>query len=172
MKNLFLFIITFSLFYLISPQKCNPKTNCFKHNGHCINDKCECNYGYITILKPKSNKIIYCNYEQIENWIPFILEIFLPSIGHFYVGHIYFGISKLAVLLIPIITLSIGFCFALPIADAPLNLNTNLDKESFYLYIPIFITKACYQVIFYLYILDPFCYLFGFYKDGNGVPLI
>ena len=172
MKNLFLFIISFSLFYLISSQKCNPKTNCFRENGYCLNDKCECNYGYVTFLNKNSKKIIFCNYEQIQSWIPFILELFLPSFGHFYVGNTLNGIIKLCILLIPFIVLSIGFCFALPIADAPLNLNANLEKESFYLYIPIYVSKICYYVLFYCYFFEPLIYLFGFYKDGNGVPLI
>ena len=117
MKKLFLLIIFFYLFYLISSQNCNPRTNCRRRNGRCINDICECNYGFATFLKPNSKQIIYCNYEQIDNWVPFILEIFLPSTGHFYVGNFILGFSKFGLLLIPFITLSIGLCFIIPISD-------------------------------------------------------
>ncbi len=172
MKKLFLLIIFFYLFYLISSQNCNPRTNCRRRNGRCINDICECNYGFATFLKPNSKEIIYCNYEQIDNWVPFILEIFLPSTGHFYVGNFILGFSKFGLLLIPFITLSIGLCFIIPISEAPLDLNENLHKQSIFLYIPILIGNIFYFIIASLYIIDPLCYLFGFYKDGNGVPLI
>ena len=59
-------------------------SNCPIDNGKCINNICQCNYNYVTL----NYNGIYCNYKKTSKWIPFIFEIFSPSLGHFYIGKI------------------------------------------------------------------------------------
>ena len=73
-------------------------SNCPIDNGKCIKNKCECQNNYITF----NYNGIYCNYKKTSKWIPFILEIFFPSIGHFYLGKTYLGLIKLFFLIFPI----------------------------------------------------------------------
>jgi hypothetical protein len=41
---------------------------------------------------------IFCNYKKISQYTPIILEIFLPSFGHFAVGKYWMGLLKLSLL--------------------------------------------------------------------------
>ena len=91
-----LFIIL-SLFSFILPQECIIGKNCPYNQGTCIGTSCECLDGYRTRFDPRLPQEfqIYCNYQQKHHLIALVLEMFIPSVGHFYVGHIWLGIIKL-----------------------------------------------------------------------------
>lgn len=83
-------------------EACIDGVNCPLNQGACQGDICACSNGYWTLLDtniPMENQT-YCNYEKINSFAPFIMEVFLPSVGHFYVGKYYCGIIKLTLLII------------------------------------------------------------------------
>lgn len=92
-------ILIFSLFN-ISSEQCVLGGNCPLNQGECVNNACNCLSGFYTLLDPQlpPEQQTYCNYEQINVYAPVILELFLPSFGHFYTGKYYLGIAKLILL--------------------------------------------------------------------------
>jgi cyanate lyase len=94
-------ILIFSLFN-ISSEQCVLGGNCPLNQGECVNNACNCLSGFYTLLDPQlpPEQQTYCNYEQINVYAPVILELFLPSFGHFYTGKYYLGIAKLILLFI------------------------------------------------------------------------
>ncbi len=103
-KNFFIKIyLTFSLF-CFSLEQCVLGVNCPRNQGICVGDQCSCLNGFYSLLDVSlpPEKQVFCNYEQINVYIPLILEIFLPSIGHFYAGKYWMGLLKLFLLIIHI----------------------------------------------------------------------
>ena len=96
----FLFLILLNIGNISSV--CIPGDNCQYYSGYCKLDICECLYGYQTFITHQTNNPVYCNYKQTSKWIPFILEIFLPTVGLFYLGRYFHAIFKL-ILLLPLI---------------------------------------------------------------------
>lgn len=92
-------ILTFSLFN-VSFEQCVSGGNCPLNQGECVNNACNCLSGFYTLLDPQlpPEQQTYCNYEQINVYAPLILELFLPSFGHFYTGKYYLAIAKLILL--------------------------------------------------------------------------
>ena len=92
-------ILIFSLFNL-SFEQCVLGGNCPLNQGECVNNACNCLSGFYTLLDPQlpPGQQTYCNYEQINVYAPVILELFLPSVGHFYTGKYFLGIAKLILL--------------------------------------------------------------------------
>ena len=110
MKQYYIKIILISSLLIYSIQQqltCTLGQNCPLNQGMCVGDFCQCLDGFYSLLNPAllPEQQIYCNYEQINVYKPLILEIFLPSIGHFYVGKYWLGLIKL-ILLITYITCS------------------------------------------------------------------
>ena len=81
---------------------CIPGDNCPYYSGYCKLDICECLYGYQTFITHQINNPVYCNYKQTSKWIPFILELFLPTVGLFYLGRYFHAIFKL-ILFLPLV---------------------------------------------------------------------
>ena len=104
MKNFFMIYLAFSLFSF-SFEQCVLGGNCPRNQGICVGDQCSCLNGFYSLLDVSlpPEKLVFCNYEQINVYIPLILEIFLPSFGHFYVGKYWMGILKLLLLIIHIL---------------------------------------------------------------------
>lgn len=99
-KNLPLKILLFLSFFLLScgqaPQ-CVLGKNCPFNQGICATPNfCKCNEGFETLIDETllPGDQVYCNYEQMSQYTPIILEIFLPSIGHFVVGNFWIGAAK------------------------------------------------------------------------------
>ena len=145
--------------------------------------------------------ITYCNYEKYSRFYLLIFEFFLPSSGHFLAGKYCFGIFKLLLLFIPIFSCLIGFCFYYngegyqrakskridndytrengdPIEYHEQNDNNlhvanreqkNVDCS---VYLSTIITFVSLTLFLIMHIIDIICYLFGFYNDGYGVPLV
>ena len=78
---------------------CIPGDNCPYSTGFCKLDTCECLPGYTTFITDPNANQQFCNYKQTSKWIPFILELFLPTIGLFYLGRYFHGFIKLALFL-------------------------------------------------------------------------
>lgn len=104
-------ILLLSLFTLSLEQQCVLGKNCPLNQGMCVGDFCKCLDGFYSLLDPNllADQQIYCNYEQINVYIPLIMEIFLPSIGHFYTGKYWLGTLKLLLLITYISTSLILF---------------------------------------------------------------
>ena len=73
--------------------------NCPNDQGVCLmQNYCMCINGYHTLLDqnvPGASQT-YCNYKKISVYVPVILEIFFPSVGHFVVGKYWMGLIKLS----------------------------------------------------------------------------
>ena len=100
-KSYSLKILLFLSFFLFSygqaPQ-CILGKNCPYNQGVCATPNfCKCNEGFETLIDETAlpGQQIYCNYEQMSQYMPIILEAFLPSMGHFVAGNIWLGIGKL-----------------------------------------------------------------------------
>lgn len=110
--KLTLYLILFTLSLQQIPQ-CVLGKNCPLNQGMCVGDFCKCLDGFYSLLDPSllPDQQIYCNYEQINAYIPLILEFFIPSSGHFYAGKYWIGSLKLLLLILHISTSLILFGF-------------------------------------------------------------
>ena len=94
-----------------STSVCIPGDNCPLNTGVCKADMCECLPGYYTLINGNTNiNPVFCNYKQYSKWYPFLLELFFPSIGLFFIRRFFHGVIKLA-LFLPIIWGSANFPF-------------------------------------------------------------
>ena len=100
MAKIMIFILL-PLFSFILSQECIEGKNCPYNQGFCAGTSCKCFDSYRTLFNPKLPKSeqIFCNYKQKHHLIALILEVFLPSIGHFYTGHYLLGLIKLTLCL-------------------------------------------------------------------------
>ena len=112
-KQTYLKILLLFSFLSFTFEQCIVGGNCPLNQGTCAGDLCNCNSGFYSLLDPQlpPEKQIYCNYEQINVYIPLLLELFLPSMGHFYSGKYLMGIMKLSFLIIHIATSLMLFGF-------------------------------------------------------------
>ena len=104
----FFILLIFSKTFSQNSYSCKIGVNCPVGKGFCRNGDCVCNNDYYTLISP-NQKIVYCSYEKISRFYPLLLELVLPSVGHFYVGKVYFGIFKLSLLAIPLICFIYGY---------------------------------------------------------------
>jgi hypothetical protein len=96
--KIFLYVALLNLSF---EQQCVLGGNCPFNQGECVGTTCNCLSGFYSLLDPQKpvEQQIYCNYEQINVYAPIILELFLPSFGHFYVGNYLIGFLKISILL-------------------------------------------------------------------------
>lgn len=156
-----LIISTFNQNQSMQTLQCNNQS-CPVGAGQCDQaNNCICLSPFYTLINENSPATQYCNYKQVSRWIPFSIEILLPSGGFFYIGRTYRAAIKLFVLLLPIIFSLIGYCFY----DVK---NPNKCWEVF--------TLTSFVVIFPLFLIDHVVDLslfgIGYYSDGYGVPLL
>ena len=143
--------------------------NCLPSRGHCVNGECMCNQYYVTLYDDKDSSNVntkdrmYCNYERETRWKPFIMEMLLPTLGHFYIGNITLGLIKLALLFGPVIIMVIAFGLSLLIKD---------DDNSNASYVPIACSIICVILFSIMHIYDLIMYGIARYVDGYGVSLI
>ena len=97
-----IYLIILLLSILESSGICIPGDNCPKNSGFCKADICECLPGYKTLIYENDTNPVFCDYKQYSKWTPFILELFFPSIGLFFIRRIFHGFIKLS-LFIPLI---------------------------------------------------------------------
>ena len=93
---LYLILLVFS-----NGQQCILGNNCPYNQGICVADSCNCYKGYYTLLDSSLpvDQQIYCNYKQISQYTPIIIEIILPGFGHLYVGKYWMALIKISLLL-------------------------------------------------------------------------
>ena len=177
-------LIILPLLSLAFSQECVIGKNCPYNQGICIGTQCECLDGYRTVYDPKllQTQQIFCNYAQKHHMIALVLEIFLPSIGHFYVGKYWFGLIKLL----------LGVTFAcssyylykelkMPsyikalretiINKILLNIPLHGRDENFSLDIAQLLFNITFHPFWIFYAVDVYMYYSKNYYDGNGVPL-
>ena len=191
-------ILLILCFYSINSQ-CIQGYNCPNGQGFCQFNKCICINNFWTLeSNAQLATIIYCNYQRQSHYKLLIFEFFLPSSGHFLAGKYYFGLIKLALLIIPIFSCVIGFCFYYnsesyqraktkkyetrengEIVGDNMHIDNNLhvanrEEKSvdFSTYLPVIITFFSLSIFAVMHIIDIICYLFNFYNDGYGVPLV
>ena len=169
-------------------QQCILGKNYPANQGLCVSDMCVCSEGYHTLLAQNIplDQQIFCNYKKISQYIPIVLEIFLPSIGHFIVGNYWLGIVKLSLLLAYVIS-SYHLYGKVSIPHLLKILIEKIRSENFHgilidrfidinLAIKVKILKAifCISSTFFslMFFVDLFFYKFGIYTDGNGVPFV
>ena len=188
-KSLFIKLFVFILFIKASyEQQCIMGQNCPFNQGICSGDTCSCKEGYYSLLdnsKPFNNQI-FCNYEQTSQYVPIILEMFLPSIGHFVVGKYWLGLIKLILLLSYCISFYLLYqklefpkLFSFLFKKIGLKIFTgtpfkirNQKNYSLDIVIKQIILEISGVLISLLYFADLFAYKLGVYTDGNGVPFI
>lgn len=101
MKLILIFLIIYINIEAVS-SICTQGVNCPDYQGVCQFGQCVCLAGYQTFITQQVNDPIYCNYKQTSKWVPFLLELFLPSIGLFYLGRYFHAFLKL-ILFMPLI---------------------------------------------------------------------
>ena len=96
--NIFLYL---ELLIFSNGQQCILGNNCPYNQGICVADTCNCYKGYYSLLDESLpvDQQIYCNYRQISQYTPIILEIILPGFGHLYVGKYWMALIKISLLL-------------------------------------------------------------------------
>ena len=102
-KSFFLeFLLIISVFIFSFQQQCIQGQNCPFNQGICVLDTCECTENYHTLIDETllPNQQIYCNYKKYSQYFPIILEMILPSSGHFLVGKYWMCALKLSLLII------------------------------------------------------------------------
>ena len=174
------------LFSLVISQQCIAGQNCPLNQGICSGETCQCLEGYRTFIDKSLplEQQTYCNYKQVNHFIPLVLEFF-PAIGlgHFYAGKYIQGFIKLILavtwiwamfylhkeLNIPDFVESFGkIIFNKAIGEELKSSGDGFTKEEIVQYI--------FNVTFYpfwiLYLIDIFMYFTKSYSDGKGIPLI
>ena len=195
------FIFIYLLYYIkcncLQGINCpNDKGKCINGICVCIND-----YYTLTDNNSQINRNnSFCEYKKINRIYPLIIELFFPSFGHFYVGKYYMGFIKLALIITPIICFAYGYYVYKnnkeennsndidneqnflsargEVEIQPSGVESELhvankvkQKVSYKMYFPVAVTFLCSLVFFPWHIMDLIFYFFGFYYDGNGVPL-
>ena len=175
-----------ALFALTISQQCIAGTNCPLNQGICVGGACQCLDGYKTLLNkalPQEEQI-FCNYKQINHFIPLTLE-FIPGIGlgHFYIGRYWLGIIKLILALTFISCIKYihdEFRFDSYVETIEETILNKIYDNMVFCYTggisSIEIARLLFNFTFYpfliFWIFDIFMFFMNSYNDGNGIPLI
>ena len=174
------------LFAFTISQQCIPGTNCPLNQGICSGGACQCLEGYRTFYNKALplEQQIYCNYQQINHFIPLALEL-IPGIGlgHFYIGRYWLGIIKLCLaitflscnfylykeLKVPSYVEAIGKSIMNKIiSDEFRSRDGSITSKD--------IAQALFNVTFHpfwiFWLFDIYMFFMKSYYDGNGIPLI
>ena len=175
-----------ALFALTISQQCIAGTNCPLNQGICVGGACQCLDGYKTLLNkalPQEEQI-FCNYKQINHFIPLVLE-FIPGIGlgHFYIGRYWLGIIKLCLAII-FVSCSVYLYKELKLPsyfEAFIKTITNkiIPEECICgtgglnpLEIAQFLFNISFHPFWIFWLFDIYMFFTKSYNDGNGMPLI
>ena len=182
MKEMYLYLLI-SLFSFVFSQQCIVGSNCPYNQGICVGNTCQCLDGYKNFFDPAlpPEKQIYCNYQQISHYYPLILECFLPSIGHFYVGKYWFGLIKLCLVLIFVLSSLYLYkrikvaSYIIALRDTLLNKiipeilknKSGITTED----LAQFLFNITFHPFWILWAFDLYMYYTKSYRDGNGIAL-
>ena len=177
-------VFALSLLSFAYSQQCIQGTNCPLNQGICNGNTCECLEGFQTFYNKNLplDQQIYCNYQQINHFYPLILELFLPGIGHLYVGKYFFAIAKILLVII-FVSSSYYLYKELKIPDfitalKDTALNNILDELEIRGTSPAKFTimQALFDITFYpfwaFWAFDLYMYFTKSYNDGNGIALV
>ncbi len=137
--------------------------NCQLPYGTCMSDSiCKCLDNYANVIiegEEQKGYTLYCAYKRYNQLLPFLLELFLPCVGHFVVGNIGLGIGKLL--------LAVGLCCTAAFFAAAKGKG---GSNAFAVCLGVF---TCLMALGDCgwYIADLVLYGTNSYTDGNGVPL-
>ena len=175
-----------SLFALTISQQCITGTNCPLNQGICVGGTCQCLNGYKTLFNNALplEKQIFCNYQQINHFIPLTLEL-IPGIGlgHFYIGRYWLGIIKLCLAITFICSIKYIHdelrlpSYFITIKKTILNrIDDILMIDRVHGFTDIEIAQYLFNITFYPFLIfwlfDIFMFFMNSYNDGNGIPLI
>lgn len=192
MKYLFFLIFLNSFFNLLIASYttstliiCNPEVNCPPSNGKCNNNKCECYKKFWTLKEEQQQyEMKFCSYIRKSKKIAFLLELLLPSTGHFYTKKNFQGIIKL-IITVTMLSLCI-YCYLFKNksdenSDEVINeeltfVDKNGDEKknngnNFYGKYLKYFAYGFFTVFLIMEVIDVFCFKLGKYTDGKGVPL-
>ena len=174
------------LISLVISQQCTAGTNCPLNQGFCSGGTCQCLEGYRTFYDKSlpMEQQVYCNYKQINHFIPLVLEFcFLGGFGHFYVGKYILGFVKLFLEVsafgasfylykefrVPDYVEALKQTFLNRIIPDDVSRSTGgLTTEQ----IMQFLFNFTFHPFWILYLFDLYMYFTKAYKDGNNIPLI
>ena len=175
-----------SLFSLAISQQCIAGTNCPFNQGICVGGACQCLDGFKTFYDKSltQEQQIFCNYKQINHFIPLVLE-FIPGIGlgHFYIGRYWLGVIKLCLaitfvscslylykeLKVPSYVEAIGKAIINKIIpDELTGGNGGITPEE----IAQFLFNISFHPFWIFWLFDIYMFFMKSYYDGNGIPLI
>ena len=176
-----------SLFALTISQQCITGKNCPLNQGICVGGTCQCLNGYKTLFNNALSleQQIFCNYQQINHFIPLALEL-IPGIGlgHFYIGRYWLGIIKLC-LAITFVSCSIYLYNELKIpsyveAIGKTILNKIIDTDDLQSSrggismrdIAQILFNATFHPFWIFWLFDLYMFFMKSYNDGNNIPLI
>jgi TM2 domain-containing membrane protein YozV len=169
--NSYFYLFTF---YTISCQVLNLKSNetfcytiCDEVGGTCHGDQiCQCKDAYTTLPEEKNHKL--CNYAKKSKILFTVLELFIGfGVGHLYAERKVNGALKLIIYLllccISCCAVGLGIKFEQErVQGAP---ESSAVKFFFFIYAIILNIILTWQLFDFLMIM------FGFYSDGNDIPL-
>jgi len=140
-------------------EKCNVY-NCPRKRGWCTRDtRCTCYEGYLSVNDDSFP--FYCNYEQKKQITAFLLEFFIGfGIGHLYNANVQLAMIKL----LTFFTCYFILCFV-PYFSAQTKSNC-LNR-----WLGCFQTLAILTIVIWQ-IVDSVLLGIGYFKDGNGIPLL
>ena len=97
-----LLVIILYVFPFSFQQQCIQGENCPYNQGICVSNTCQCNQNYHSLIDETlpAEQQIYCNYRKYSQYIPIILELITPSLGHLLVGNYWIGLIKLSLIII------------------------------------------------------------------------
>ena len=174
------------LFSLVFSQQCVPGKNCPFNQGFCNGGTCECLEGYKTFYNKALpfDQQTYCNYQQINHFIPLILEI-APGLGHFYVGKYIQGAIKLILLVLWLssaiylhkelqIPKFVTSFFKILCNKALDSIEGTRDGKGGFSMVEIAqkTFNFSHTAFWILFCYDFYMYYTKSYRDGNGIPLI
>ena len=112
-----------------SDGACSTNGNCkieiFNYTYDKLISRCECNYGFSSYDRKDE---ILCCYEKKSHFNAFMLELFLGlGIGHFYIGDVKYGLTKL---FLEIILCSIFCCMTYFACNKQHTIFINLNEEN------------------------------------------
>ncbi len=151
--------LTNSTRYDYSYGPCRYDSNCFLPYGICLNStSCMCMPDFAHLyVEGQSLKELKCSYEKKRILVAGLLEFFLPfGLGHFYSGHVFFGLIKLIYYFILYFFCCFVYC-------------KGTNDDVFIKLSLICLVMCCIVPLWNIF--DLFWFFSGNYNDGNGVPL-
>lgn len=158
--------ISFLSFITTQTSLQNPPcsiANCPIGRGQCINNYCYCFEGYVTMETNDSRPFLYCDYSKMNRWVPFFIEFFFPTIGHFIVGNNGKGLFMLCLLALCVVVFFIGGCINAFCVKG--------DGEGV-VKVTTILTLIVFLVFCFLHFKDLIYYGFAWYTDGYGVSFV